>query len=517
MHSFSNKILTIFIFYAIIPVLGFSQNKKVIRAEIETTETAKPFNIVNLGKNGVLILQRLNEFVDRKTQNWSFTLFNNTLQKKWFKKIPLSEDFSYQGFGFNNDTVQLVFYKDEKRSTENNLTIIKFELKKANYLIYDTLIPDKAKLSSLQFFQQIAFFTLESKTNISLIICDLEKKSFKDILTENADNMNIESVKIDTLNKFIYLLIKKEISKRENSLFLKKYDLSGNVISSIEITNEDPSRKLISGMITILNNERLCISGSYNLSDEKQSNYAETAIFSEAAGLYFMKIERNILSPIHFVNFLSFDNINKYLNKREVSKIKSIQENKTEKEFSLNYLLIEHEVLQKDNKIVLIAEALYPEYRVISDMSYDYYGRMTPTSRTIFDGYRYTNAFILSLDEDGNTKSKQLFDIWNILTMEIKEKVSVMPLKNELLLSYNDDGEIVYEKFSEDTSYNADIENLKIEMSYANDKAMLNSSANIDYWYGSYYLVYGVQTIKNNSLANRSKRTVFYMNKISFE
>jgi len=268
-------------------------------------------------------------------------------------------------------------------------------------------------------------------------------------------------------------------------------------------------------MLTFLNDGSVCITGSYNLSDEKSSNYAETSIL-EAAGMYFLKIEKNIIKPIRFINFLEFNNIHKYLNKREISKIKKIEEDRTKKDFSLNYLLVEHEIMQVNDKLIMVAEAFYPEYRVISDMSYDYYGRMSPTSRTIFEGYRYTNAFVLCLDEEGNTKWNQLFDIWNILTMEIKERVSIMPLKDDLLMSYNDDGEIIY-KIMNDTTTVSDIENLKVEMSYANDKAMSNLSANIDYWYGNYYLIYGVQTIKNNSLANRSKRTVFYMNKVSFE
>ncbi len=492
-----------------------AQDKKVVRAEIETTKNAKPFNIVNLGKDGILILTRLNEFLDRKTQNWSFTLYNNILRKKWTKKIPLSENLSYQGYGFEEDTVYLFFYKENKRSTENNLKIIAFELTKGKNNLIETLITDKAHLTTLEFYQKNAYFTVEKKDVINLSISDLTKRTHKEILIDNTDKTNVESLKIDSVNDVIYLLIKKEVSKRENSFVLKQYDLSGGELSSLEINNLDETRKLLTGMITFLNDGSVSITGSYNLSDEKSSNYAEISIL-EAAGMYFVKIKENRINPIRFVNFFAFDNINKYLNKREISRMKKIRKRKEQKESSLNYLLVEHDVMQMNDKLILVAEAFYPEYRVISDMSYDHYGRMTPASRTIFDGYRYTNAFILCLDEDGNVKWNRLFDIWNILTMEIKERVSLMPLKDEFLVSYNDDGEIVYKVMNDSTTI-SEIENLKVKMNYANDKAMSNRSANIDYWYGNYYLAYGIQTIKNNSLANRSKRTVFYMNKISFE
>ena len=63
----------------------------------------------------------------------------------------------------------------------------------------------------------------------------------------------------------------------------------------------------------------------------------------------------------------------------------------------------------------------------------------------------------------------------------------------------------------------SEIENTKIDLSYANDKIMENPSSNIDLWYNNYFLIFGIQTIKNNALANKSKRTVFYLNKISYE
>jgi len=515
MNTFLYKILIIIGLLTIIIFPLHAQNKKVVRTEIETKENDKPFNILNLGDKGVLILTKLNEFIDRKTQNWSFTLYSNILQKKWTKKIPFSEDFTYQGFGFENDTIFLFFYKEDKRTNDNNLKIIALEITKGNTMNIDTLVTDKAQLTTLQFYQHKAFFVIENKTKISLYISDLIQKSIKEILIENKGETNVECLKIDSINKEIYLLLKTEVSKSENKLMIKKFDLNGQELSSTEIINPEVSRKLLTGMISFLNDSSICVTGAYNLSDEKTSNYPETYIL-EAAGLYFLKITANNVNPIRFINFLAFDNIHKYLNKREVAKIKKIQENKTQKDFSLNYLLIEHEVMHFNNKLLLVAEAFYPEYRVISDMSYDYYGRMTPTSRTVFDGYRYTNAFVLCLDENGNIIWNQLFDIWNILTMEIKERVSIMHLKNELVMSYNDDGEINY-KIINDTTTVSEIENLKIEMTYTNDKAMFNPSANIDYWYDNYYIVYGVQTIKNNSLANRSKRTVFYMNKVSFE
>jgi hypothetical protein len=91
-----------------------------------------------------------------------------------------------------------------------------------------------------------------------------------------------------------------------------------------------------------------------------------------------------------------------------------------------------------------------------------------------------------------------------------------MPLKDEYVFAYNNEGELVYKTIS-DSSIISEIDNTKLELPYANDKIMENPSANIEWWYDNYFLCYGIQVIKNNALANKSKRYVFYLNKIIFE
>jgi len=492
-----------------------AQNKKPVRAEIETKVDANPFNIVNTGSQGVIILNRLNEFLDRKTQNWSISRYNNILQKKWTKKIALNEDLSYQGFDLEEDSVYLFFHKENKKSSDNNLTIIAFDTEKGGSNISSLLISEKSRLTTLKVFNRTAYFTSESKTNIYLNIYDFRKRLNNELIINEASDVNVENLKIDTVNNKIYVVFKKEISRKENKLFLSTYNLNGNKLSSADIAVNDETKKILTASIVLLHDGNIGITGSYNLSSEKANVYTETSVL-EAAGMYYVKIEKNKVNAFQFYNFLIFPDINKYLNKREISKIRKIQESKDQKEYSLNYMLVEHDVLQTNGKLLLVSEAFYPEYRTISDMSYDYYGRMVPTSRTIFDGFRYTNAFILCLDEDGKILWNNLFDIWNILTMEVKERVSIMPLKDEYVFSYNNDGEIVYKSIN-DTITLSEIDNTKIELTYPNDKIMENPSANIDYWYNNYFLCYGIQTVKNNALANKSKRTVFYINKISYE
>lgn len=509
----NNNILLFFLFFCF--NYSFSQPSKVIRTEIETSENARPLKIANFENKGIMVINKLNEFFDRKTLNFQFTYFDNILQKKWQKKIALSEDYDFYGNFLANDSLMIILNKENKKSKDNNLLILSFNIINGGFAASEYSIKEKNDLIAHDFFENSLLMIFENKNENYLAKIRINNRDLSEtIINTTKDKTSIEDFKIDTANKIFYLLYKKQYSRRDNKFFITSFDFEGKKLNTFDLVNNDESKQLLSANIASFENNEIIVHGSYNLSNEKLSTFSELNNF-ESAGIYFMKINNNANKTTYF-NYLYFDNIGKYLNKKEISKIKKEQEKNENSEQSLNYLVIEHKAIKKNNNIILISEAFYPEYRTVSDMSYDYYGRMTPTSRTIFDGYRYTNAFILSIDKNGIPKWNQLFDIWNILTMDLKERVSSIKIGNEMVFAYNNEGEITY-KVINDSSTVTEIDKIKVETSYPNDKVMNNIDYNLLHWYQNYFIAYGTQVIKNNSLANKSRRVVFYMNKISFE
>ena len=43
-------------------------------------------------------------------------------------------------------------------------------------------------------------------------------------------------------------------------------------------------------------------------------------------------------------------------------------------------------------------EAFYPEFRTVSDISYDYWGRPVTQTYTVFDGYRFFNSILAAFN-----------------------------------------------------------------------------------------------------------------------
>ncbi|MCK5839439.1 MAG: hypothetical protein KAG99_06295, partial [Bacteroidales bacterium] len=162
-----------------------------------------------------------------------------------------------------------------------------------------------------------------------------------------------------------------------------------------------------------------------------------------------------------------------------------------------------------------IAEAYYPEYHTITRMMYDWYGRPTPSYYNVFDGYRYTSVFIAGFDKNGNLLWDNGLELWDILTLKLEKRVNVVFDKEETVIAYSNNGEVTYKVISGNEDVTG-ADNIPIESYYSRDKLISESSSNMVYWYKNYFLTYGYQKIKNNSLTDQNRRYVFYFNKIAF-
>ena len=185
------------------------------------------------------------------------------------------------------------------------------------------------------------------------------------------------------------------------------------------------------------------------------------------------------------------------------------------KEISFDYKLLVHDIIKRDSSYIMIAEAYYPEYHTVTYTSVDSYGRPETVSYTVFDGYRYTDALIACFDKQGELLCDNSFEIWNILTFNLHERVKVLIDGDDIMLAYSNEGEIA-SKIIRGNEVIEGKQYTKIESKYSSDKLISDYNSDMEYWYGNYFISYGYQKIKNKQ-QDKSKRTVFYFNKIAFE
>lgn len=175
-----------------------------------------------------------------------------------------------------------------------------------------------------------------------------------------------------------------------------------------------------------------------------------------------------------------------------------------------------HDVIEHDSLFYFIGEGFYEDYHMVTNTYYDYYGRPVPVTYSVFDGYRYFNAFISCYNEKGDKIWDNGMEIFNILTFDLKKRVIAYFTGNETVLAYNHNGNISA-KIIRGSEVVEGVEHYPVETTFVNDKIIEDTKSNIVPWYDNYFIAYGFQTIRNNSLIKNNKRTVFYINKVSFQ
>jgi hypothetical protein len=214
---------------------------------------------------------------------------------------------------------------------------------------------------------------------------------------------------------------------------------------------------------------------------------------------------------------VDFKNITQILNNEQLAEVSSLNKKNKKKgsETNLNYEFLMHDLVKNGDDFVMLAEAYYPEYHQVSTMSYDFYGRPMPYYYTVFDGYRYFNAFVAGFNQQGDLLWSNGIKIWDVRSFLLQKKVEVYFDGEDAVLFYNHDGKIVSKAINGNEEI-GDEEHTKIAMQFPGDVQMEASQGMIRQWYSNFFVAYGYQTLKNSALGGGSKRSVFYFNKVIF-
>ena len=255
----------------------------------------------------------------------------------------------------------------------------------------------------------------------------------------------------------------------------------------------------------------------FNNLNGRFSKTEETNQGEESAGFYIALIQNGEQKFIRLHRLIDFKNITQILNNDQLSQVKGLskKEKKKNNVTPLNYQFLLHDLAKNGNDFVMLAEAYYPEFHQVSTMSYDFYGRPMPYYYTVFDGYRYFNAFVAGFDTLGEVTWTNGIKIWDVSSFFLQKKVEAYFDGNEAVLFYNHEGKIVSKVMNgfEDIG---DEEHTKIATLHPEDVQLEATLGLVQRWYGNFFLASGYQTLKNSALGGGSKRRVFYFNKLVF-
>ncbi|MCD4746368.1 MAG: hypothetical protein K8R58_08720 [Bacteroidales bacterium] len=531
MNRFKIIILSIFIFLYSGDEIFSQLNKegadmpgeqgKPLRIEIDTKSEAEIYKIIPCKSKGLILFYKSIIAADKHNTKWIFAFYDKYLKRSWLKEIPVLDKMIYKQHDINNEFLYL-FFQDKakkKKSSEGNFQILKFNLNSGDCQILNGLIPEKSDLTHIKIHNHIAYLCLDldlKKNQTAIYFVNTLTNDIKEIYYDDNGENYFENLHIDTLNNTVITLINSCVSKNEYKFYIKEFDLNGNQLSTIDIRSQDENKKLNSAKLVTINKTDKILIGTYDIIKRKSID-SKTYFNKESTGFYITKVINNLQGDINYYNFIRFKNFTGNIKAKEVleARKKSEKKSKSRKKSSLDFMLLVHEIMEKDGLLYFTAEAYYPEYHMVTSMYYDYYGRLIPQSYSVFDGYKYFNAFITCFDKNGNMLWDNSLEIYNILTFNLIKRVNIFFDDNDIVLAYSDDGKIV-SKIINGTRVVEGLDYSSIETSNINDKLISESNSNMMYWYKNYFICYGYQTIKNNSFIDKNKRIVFYINKIAF-
>lgn len=509
--------ILLFCYLLIFPLLLSGQNDPLLRVEIDVKSDAATYKLITCGEDGFIMFYETTITQD-DYQFWVFVSYNKFMLESWKKDVPIFENMSYRKKTLKGEYLYLLFHDiDKKKSEVYNYQILKINVANGKYELFSGEVPDNSRFVEFDVLGEYIIAGLDTEDKQSGIYSlNMITKETNPVFEMQTDRSKVESIYIDTLHNSYIGVFNIHTSRSEYFYVLKEFDINGTEINSIVIQPGE-NKKLNTGkLITINENERLLI-GTYDF--VKGGTIDKKDYFSnEAIGFYSIRIIDNQQSGGNFYNFLDLENMTGYLKSREYQQAKKKAEKSDENtdKHSLNFDLLLHEIIQEDSLYYFVTEAYYEEYHTVTSTYYDFYGHPVPVSYSVFDGYKYFNTFISCFDHKGEKLWDNGMEIFDILTFNLINRVVVYFIGDEILMAYNREGKIGA-KIINGPNVVEGLKHYPLESSYVNDKIITDTKSNMEYWYNNYFIAYGFQTIRNNSLVNKSKRVVFYINKVAYE
>ena len=533
----------------------WGQSSSPLRFEIPAPPGSDPFNYVAAGKQGICVFFPTVSESGKDSISWSFMMTDDQLKEKWHRMVPLHKDVTYLKSLSTKDAVYLLFH-DTKRNNDGNIFVFMIIPRLQVITEHRGTIPDKAEVVDFEVSDNNAFIGYNSRKNqpgiIGFSLVTGEKRTF-DITTEK-DALLLD-ISIDTTRKNIFATYKIQYSSTRNHLFVNQYNSPGALEKTFDFTEQVEKKNFNSAQYIPTGEGKGIVAGTYGFnitstrrqydyydyyynnyyhnyyspySYSRQSDYDANDDKTPVSDGYFTAIVSNgVAGKVRYFNFSGFNNVFKYITDPSALRLKAKPSKKKEKAIenesstaevnndrTLNLRLITHELLVSNGEFIIASEAYSPEYHTNTQMSYDYYGRAFPTSYQVFDGFRYSHAFVAGFDSSGNMLWNNGMEMRDIITKYLNRKLNCLFEKDEIVLFYNANNKIAFKTIKgnsivENTSYTT------LVPKRSNDQPYDEYLGTIEKWYDDYFIATGYQTIRNNYLES-NKRNVFYISKMAF-
>ncbi|MCC7301623.1 MAG: hypothetical protein IT233_03180 [Bacteroidia bacterium] len=516
-----------------------------LRIEIEAGQS-DDYYVVPAAGLGLVLFYANNEKRVKDKNVFTFEMYNTELQQTWKKNFPVTSGLEFCKYTTEGSRLYVLLTEEKKNSV---FEIIHLDLSSGEIISITGRVPYKTRFEDFVVVSGLAYLggrTLPTETTVFartcftyalccvpaffggfefkfqpvLYVADVSNGGrSQPLVLPYSGSAAITDLAADTISGLAQTVILHRPDKNEFKMEVKDFrgkDLAGSIRISSGGNNE-----LLYGRVNPLADKGKLVIGTYGL-PVKYKSFSErlsrasgrTSAPATSNGLFIAKIaegEQEYIRYYPFSGFQSFWNDTK-------DRFPGANENK-KTEGRIGYHLLVHNVIERNNEYIVISEAYFPEYETRTDYYFDPNGNYVPRTTQVFVGYRYTHALIAAFSKDGEKLWDNSFEIMDILTFNLKERVKVMFEGDNIVLAYSIAGSIRSKVISGNQVVDGK-QTTVIETNYPEDLVKSSWGSDMEFWYDNYFLTWGFQRIKNSGKdgnGKNGKRTVFYFNKIAFQ
>ncbi|MFA8449693.1 MAG: hypothetical protein ACEPOW_03245 [Bacteroidales bacterium] len=484
--------LLLFIFL----LTDFAFPQHILRKEIPAPQNVDLFRLQNCNNHGFLLIFPTPNFINENYQVWKFYQIDTAFNERVNKKVHIPAGLDLQVTNQNRNQTTLVF--KQKKQSSHNFIIVKWDNLNGSYDTLSFTGPKKSKPYKLISNEDTGIILTENSNHYNHILYyDFKNREIKKYNISIRDiNLCVPDIILNPEDNTYTAIVQEFNGKRWYSNHLIEFNPTSD-FKEVQFISE-PLNRLnfpLNMKLHKLPNQTYCISGLYG--DVRARHRTAKKIKSlKADGVYFFKINNEKQNS----RFYSF------------KQRKSKKKNKHFKQKSINHIL-NHSYI-KNNHLFLFTESYYPQYKTITRMDYDYFGRLQPRTENIFEGYRFIQGNKFTFDTNGQLEYVAKIDLYNILNQELYSHICHYESPEDETMAYMHESSIascIYNKGEAIFPIAYD----PLQTGNKGDIITNQEKLKIENWYENNFLVYGYQNIQNET--NSASRLVFFVSKVELK
>ena len=524
-------------------------SEKPLRKEFNAAKSSEKYFMVPTGKSGVNIFYAS---PDKKKgmAEWNWNIYNNQFEEAGSKTFMVDAKMDYSDYFYDetNDHIYILFGKQEMNPSfpvvngyRGKFEIVDLDtrtqsvarlsgefLKKMHVNVFKAIngeayiggsvVPTNGQVRSAVCLTMLTCFIGGKKRfDVFPYLVRVNSKGPEEIKMPSQKQGEVLNLDYDSTAKKIFCTALDAPLPTDRNLIICEINSTTTAGKPITVKSNAGYYLLNAQVQSISATERIII-GSYLKSTGKDKllfgiGRKTKNAMPPSTGLYILKLNGSKQDYLQYYPFSKFTDVKDAIQTVGKGKEKKI----TKLEDNLSFNILAHKIIQRGDQYVMVGDVYHAVYHTETYTSFEN-GKSVTHSRTVFDGWSFTFSLVAGFDKDGNMKWNSTFPLSGKLSWTLREQVKVLqnPNNDKIVLVYNYNGEIRSQVLNGET-LEEQTSSVKIFTGSDTDKSKSTTNSMIEYWYGNYFIAYGYQSLEGkDEKGKKQKRTVFYLNKVSY-